>query len=1487
MDMAERITFILISLVLMLGSANELFEYKDQFGVTGQAKSDSTGLNNPYGVAVASDGTILVTNKELHRIVKLDADLGYIDFYNVDGLKRPRGIAIDGSGNVFVSDTDNHRLIKLDASFQVATQFGTKGQPKMDNTGLNYPQDIAIDATGNVFVADMTNNRVVKLTNDLQYVTHIGVRGSVRRDESGFDRPRGLEIDGDGFLYVTDTNENHRVMRFDKDLNFVDQFGFAGESRTDDTGFNDPLDVTIGLDGMFYVTDGGNDRIVVLTPSFDYVGEFDVTDIEMAGETGFDPKFSTLDAHGRLLIADMENHRIVRLGRPSDTYWDTQLPKKKTVTITEKTSSDLRDVQVKVTLDTASMVSAGELNSDCGDLRFVDPEHGSLPYHITSGCNSAATVIWVRVPVLKGGASRELTLRHGNSGWTGRSSYEQTMTPLRPDSSTVGLWHMDEGGGTAIVDTSGKANHGEFGYQRLTSTGNGLPIDESADYWGSTAPRSLETTNIKEGSGAMKVGGQTNQYKQVATVFQDARDVSQWEIADDQLRGTLQYWVYINDASLSVPLDLEFGMENNGYGVKWHDKWPQDWSTGWNHVKLGFEGISYYNVGSINWAQVAWMEFYASVDAPTNYFIFDDFRMVSDPEWSDGVFGKAIELDGDVDYLQVSDSPELHLGKGITLEARIKLSAYSGDWVLVAGKAVADKRNYGLWISRDGELMFQMKGLEGDCNIRRLGGAGDPATLNAGTWYHVAGSYDGSNGKLYVDGVEVHSDACTITPDDHDDMPRLGFDGEYAHLNGALDEVAIYNRALSADEIKAHAEGRVYIAQEPEVVVSEPLAPPPDPALVAQWHFDETSGDTTADATGNGHTATLVGATRVDGVSGKALSFSGSDQTVLVTETDDIDMVYALTVEAWVRPEAREDMSILSKRWSYGIRIIPDGRQQLGIWADGENTVVGTTAAIPLDEWSHVAYTFDGTFMRIYVDGVEAGSREFTAGTKIIKGGPSGIFIGSYDHATGFYKGLIDEVSIYNYALSATEVKSHAEAITKPTPEPTTEATVEPTAEATAEPTVEATVGPTTGPTTGPTVAPTVPPSATETPRKHSNGGLCSSVDECSSGNCGNGVCCVAGMTCCITDADCPPDQECSDRFYCQAPDATPVPEPTVEPTATPEATAVPSGPSPTISTIGTPTPPPTGSPVVEPVSTPAAGGETGTEKKINGQSCTATGECSSGNCGAGICCLAGERCCATDADCLEEETCNTVRSYCVQLEATPIPTEKPADQVTDDDAKAELSTALKMAGRAREQHLDTLAIDDLLTEAQRELDGGNSALAYKLAIQARTEAEKELAAVKKDPGEPCRANDECGTTNCNNVCCTAGHICCTKDADCMVDEFCDVERFYCSEVEEGERALTVQERLIEIMDNPIELISVVAAIVGGVGFGIYQLRSRISEDKEHDEEQRKLEELQRWQQQQQQQAQQPQQWDQSQYQQGQWDQSNQQQGWDGQQGWE
>ena len=211
------------------------------------------------------------------------------------------------------------------------------------------------------------------------------------------------------------------------------------------------------------------------------------------------------------------------------------------------------------------------------------------------------------------------------------------------------------------------------------------------------------------------------------------------------------------------------------------------------------------------------------------------------------------------------------------------------------------------------------------------------------------------------------------------------------------------------------------------VTVSNAGTPPPV-GLVASYGFDEAGGSTTGDASGNGNTGTVTGATwTTAGRYGGALSFDGVNDWVTVAGAGSLDLSTAMTLEAWVRPAALDSWRTVMLKEQTGFYTYAL-YASTGTGAPSGNAVAGVDdidvegpAALPLNAWTHLAATYDGAAVKLFINGTEAAQLP-AAGT--IPSGTGPLHIGGNSIWPEWFQGLIDEVRVYNRALSAAEIQS-------------------------------------------------------------------------------------------------------------------------------------------------------------------------------------------------------------------------------------------------------------------------------------------------------------------------------------------------------------------------------------------------------------------------------------------------------------------------------
>jgi len=200
-------------------------------------------------------------------------------------------------------------------------------------------------------------------------------------------------------------------------------------------------------------------------------------------------------------------------------------------------------------------------------------------------------------------------------------------------------------------------------------------------------------------------------------------------------------------------------------------------------------------------------------------------------------------------------------------------------------------------------------------------------------------------------------------------------------------------------------------------VASEALAD-----LVGHWRFDEGSGTIAYDSSGNGNDGTFNGAPQwVVGHFGGALEFDGSDDYVAI---GDLDLTGSFTLTFWMRPSSLAGgwHSVVMKEYDYGFEF--DGTNLLarvGNGAGGWGATVSTTISTPAI-WYHAALTWSGSDLEMFIDASRVGQN---TGTHVSNNNP--LLFGSWNTSAEFFNGIIDDVRIYNHALTEPEIRAAME----------------------------------------------------------------------------------------------------------------------------------------------------------------------------------------------------------------------------------------------------------------------------------------------------------------------------------------------------------------------------------------------------------------------------------------------------------------------------
>lgn len=297
-------------------------------------------------------------------------------------------------------------------------------------------------------------------------------------------------------------------------------------------------------------------------------------------------------------------------------------------------------------------------------------------------------------------------------------------------------------------------------------------------------------------------------------------------------------------------------------------------------------------------------------------------------------------------------------------------------------------------------------------------------------WQHVVFSYDGTVTRSYVDSVNFDNVTHTLSTIDSG-AANIGTGIYYStDYYGSLDDIRIYNRALSANEVS-----RLYRIGLGSTANRGASASPLDRGLVGHWTFDgpDISGTRAKDRSGNNNHGTLNGGASLKPIAGKvgqALTFDGVDDVVVIPTSTTFDVTF-MTICAWVKPSIHGSSRYVAARstgpststnmWRFGLFGSSNIWRFQVVTAAGGGLADSPTSATA-GVWQHACGTLDGSNVRLYVNAAQIAQGAFTGSLSAIS---QDLYIGNRGglvSGESFFDGPIDEVRFYNRALSVGEI---------------------------------------------------------------------------------------------------------------------------------------------------------------------------------------------------------------------------------------------------------------------------------------------------------------------------------------------------------------------------------------------------------------------------------------------------------------------------------
>jgi sugar lactone lactonase YvrE len=309
--------------------------------------NNAARFGEPFGIAVAGDGAIYVSDGDAGRIFQIAP--GGATKVIAENLNVPSAIALAPDGSLVFAESGSHTIKRIELqSGRVATIAGTENQSGFaDGTAsaalFNAPVGVAVSPDGTIFVADTYNDRIRAIDLQGQVRTLAGGDEPGYRDaatglDARFDTPCGVSVDLDGTLLVADTG-NHRLRRVRVDGEVTTVAGTGAQSVFDGTpqaaSFNEPTSIAVDTDGTVYVADAGGSAVRVC--NFGFWPQVST----LTGESGVGLQDGTLDHArlsrptglglspvGALIIADSGNQLVRVVVREGDEQGALLTPEK-------------------------------------------------------------------------------------------------------------------------------------------------------------------------------------------------------------------------------------------------------------------------------------------------------------------------------------------------------------------------------------------------------------------------------------------------------------------------------------------------------------------------------------------------------------------------------------------------------------------------------------------------------------------------------------------------------------------------------------------------------------------------------------------------------------------------------------------------------------------------------------------------------------------------------------------------------------------------------------------------------------------------------------------------------------------------------------------------------------------------------------------------------------------------------------------------------
>ncbi|MFC1711701.1 DUF2341 domain-containing protein, partial [Patescibacteria group bacterium] len=728
---------------------------------------------------------------------------------------------------------------------------------------------------------------------------------------------------------------------------------------------------------------------------------------------------------------------------------------RKVVEITNA-GSDLTDFQTSFTLDTATLITATKMQSDCDDIRITDVNGKELPHWIEDGnpgCNDASTKIWVKIPSIPTSGA-VLYIYYGNPS---------AKNGEKPDN----VFEFFDDFEANNMDKWESSIHSIDSYSLTTVT--------AQKYDGTYGAEAYQTS---DGAGRDAVA--------VHSLGSSGTRVFEFKYYDDT---SITSGTHMAGGTLgNINVGLNIGTTANFYSYRCGGSWTATTtarSTGWHKIKIAYQGASTSKV------TIDGDEYTSGLDScltNTGNIAFGTYWSVAEGLYVDQVFSREYAATeptaGTPGTEETAPQPlaywKFDEGYGSTAydttennnDGTISGSSWRAEEYCISGKCLfngetADNNiqtgntvpvpsaySLSLWfkgektnqiaeniyiLGWDSKISLTLQDTSqnprGGILIRNSADTGFYSLWNSvdlldNKWHQLAATVDTSSLEvnIYIDGQLNKSTTIADHWSGVENLQIGSWTTTYGNFTGFIDEAKIYPYARTSAQIKSDYQRHAGAHGTSAVLgTSKDNLDSLNNGLVGYWSMDENTGTSLGDSSGIGNTGTFGTGSSAPSWStskfGPGLSFDGTDDYVNLSVIELEGKTGSMA--AWVKLDSADpgNARVLGRYWQqHSIGTASDTPTDQ--WRAWWNNVALNGGTVDTN-WHHLAVTYNGFLatdnIKFFVDGELVKTANNTEDNL---GDDNRVWqIGTHGSNAYNWDGLIDDVRLYNRTLSATEVR--------------------------------------------------------------------------------------------------------------------------------------------------------------------------------------------------------------------------------------------------------------------------------------------------------------------------------------------------------------------------------------------------------------------------------------------------------------------------------